>query len=193
MFQRFLFFQFKKGGAFNAYTSIRFVSATKVAIAYKNTGSLVVASLTDVKDVKTYKNTSEHSQWETFAPLVVSIHQNDSLQVINSDLDSCVSYPQAKDTISRTSCLIANPNRLMAFTPNTLYIWDRKNLGAPPKEVPFKDNRNPKSRPIINPRGDWSHMLENNLFVLGNADVWQLWKLADNNSGMCKLIIIKNE
>ena len=81
-------------------------------------------------------------------PLIVTLHQNNRLQVINVSNDQ-VEYIPIKDSNVVHAVLVDSANVVCA-SPTELQIWKAKNLKLPPRTLPLQDPKCTNPMPALN-------------------------------------------
>jgi len=171
------------GSNYYSYERLRLASADgKIAVRYKNTGSFIL--LLNEKEAKTFKSTADIVVWDIFYPLIISVHDNDSLQVINIETGACDKYQQEKDLIKKTQTILLNNEKLYCITANSIVSFDKNKLSSTPRHVPLQDNKDDKTRVIINTKHNFSSLVNSYKLLLANSDVFQVWNLHNEKNEM---------
>eukprot|EP01114_Cavostelium_apophysatum_P013663 TRINITY_DN3359_c0_g1_i1.p1 TRINITY_DN3359_c0_g1~~TRINITY_DN3359_c0_g1_i1.p1 ORF type:complete len:922 (-),score=285.01 TRINITY_DN3359_c0_g1_i1:87-2852(-) len=156
----------------------------KFAVKYKNTGSILLGNLNE-KETKTVKNTGQIVTWELDYPHIISIHDNDVLQIVNVETGFSDRLQKDKDTLKKVQCILVSNQTIYCISSNQVSLYEKSNLnGSAQREIPIQDFSNDKVRPIINVNRHFSYLRSPNHLVLGNADVFQCWHLSQAKNEM---------
>jgi len=174
------------GSNFNGFERISFLTTEgKTLVRYKNTGSFVISNIMEkdpLTNSKTIRNNSQIVCISADRSLLVSCHDNDTIQIVHIDSLECEKFE--KDLSKKTQAILINPERIFFVNTSSIIVYDC-NVGSTvppfvkksPKEFPLKDSKDDKTRVIINVKEEFSFVLSSNRLLLGNADVFQIWDL----------------
>lgn len=180
------------GSKLNSFERLRFLTQDgKVAIRYKESGCVLLCSVID-KDPnqqKLLKNPSKILYWAIQRPFLITTHDNNTIQVYDYELGTLFAVLNGEKFCGngKIQCVLLDDIYIYAITSTQIIKWTRENVNRTPLIYPLKDAKDSNVRVIINIDEAFSSVVNINLLLLGNSDVFQVWKL-DEKSSNCLLV-----
>jgi len=167
---------------------------------YSATGDMIVCELEEKPNQKRLENASPAICFTIFDGEVISIHQNEVLQVMDVKNKKSDLIKQAKGTMEGVRRVAANSKYIVAIAQKKLLVWARKNLEKPPKEIDITNAPTPIT--TVSERSCMSQ--ENRVVIVNNSPgghIFQVWDItagklccyADNKSKTDTYIVGVNE
>jgi len=167
---------------------------------YSATGDMIVCELDEKPNQKRLENASPVICFTTCGINVISIHQNEVLQVMDVKSKKSDLIKQAKGTMEGVRRVVANSKYIVAIAQKKLLVWDRSNLEKPPKEV---DTTNAPT-PITTVSERSAMAQEDRVVIVNNSPgghIFQVWDIvagklccyAENKSKTDTFVVGVNE
>lgn len=102
---------------------------------YSGTGDMALCQLADKPKVTIMSNPSPITCFTSWGSEVVSLHANETLQVLNVNKMRSDKYPQEKGTTEGVRRIVANSKYVVAIGAKRLLVWARDSLAKPPRVV----------------------------------------------------------
>jgi len=102
---------------------------------YTGTGDTIICELSEKPNQRLLENSSPVICFTQFGFEIISIHQNEVLQVLDVKSKKSELFKQAKDTMQAVRRVVANQKYIVAICQKRLLVWDRSNLDKPPREI----------------------------------------------------------
>jgi len=144
---------------------------------YSGTGDMIVCELEEKPNQKRLENSNPVICFTTFGSDVISIHQNEVLQVMDVKAKKSDLMKQAKGTMEGVRRVVANSKYIVAIAQKKLLVWNRSNLEKPPKEIDTTNAPTP-----ITTVSDRSAMSQEDRVVIVNnspgGHIFQVWDIT---------------
>jgi len=101
---------------------------------YSGTGALVARNLTDMHR-SSVKNPHPIQCFTTCFPHVITIHQNEVLQVFNLQTTQCDSYQQEAGLLEGVRRVLANSLLIVGVAPKRIIVWQRRSMTTEPPHI----------------------------------------------------------
>jgi len=167
---------------------------------YSGTGDMIVCELEEKPKQRRLENSSPAICFTTFGFDVISIHQNEVLQVMDVKSKKSELVKQAKGTMEGVRRVVANSKYIVAIALKKLLVWTRSNLDKPPKDIDITSAPTP-----ITTVSERSAMAQEDRVVIVNnspgGHIFQVWDItegklccyADNKSKTDTFTVVVNE
>jgi len=144
---------------------------------YSGTGALVARNLADMHR-SSVKNAHPIQCFTTCFPHVITIHQNEVLQVFNLQTTQCDSYQQEPGLLEGVRRVLANSLLIVGVAPKRIIVWQRRSMTAEPPRI-IDTSGAPKQ---IVSTSEMSSLIGDTRVVLVNTNpnghLFQVWDLA---------------
>jgi len=144
---------------------------------YSGTGALVARNLTDMHR-SSVKNAHPIQCFTTCFPHVITIHQNEVLQVFNVKTTQCDSYQQEPGLLEGVRRVLANSLLIVGIAPKRIIVWQRGSMTTEPPRI-IDTSSAPKQ---IVSTSEMSTLADDTRLVLVNTNpsghLFQVWDLA---------------
>jgi len=144
---------------------------------YAQTGDMIVCELEEKPNQKRLENSSPAICFTTYGAEVISIHQNEVLQVMDVKGKKSDLLKQPKGTMEGVRRVVANGRYIVAIAQKKLLVWDRTNLEKPPKEI---DTTNAPT-PITTVSERSAMAQEDRVVIVNNSPgghIFQVWDIS---------------
>jgi len=101
---------------------------------YSGTGALVARNLNDMHR-SSVKNPHPIQCFTTCFPHVITIHQNEVLQVFNLQTTQCDSYQQEAGLMEGVRRVLANSLLIVGVAPKRIIVWQRRSMTTEPPHI----------------------------------------------------------
>jgi len=146
---------------------------------YSGTGDTIICELSEKPNQRLLENSSPVICFTQFGYDMVSIHQNEVLQIMDVKSKKSQLFRQAKDTMQGVRRVCANQKYIVAIAHKRLLVWERSRLDKPPREIDVTSAPTP-----ITTVSDRSTMTQGDRVVIVNnssgGHIFQVW---DVNAG----------
>lgn len=102
---------------------------------YSGTGDMALCQLADKAKVTVVSNASPITCFTSWGAEVVTLHADETLQVLNVNKMRADKYPQERGTTEGVRRVVANSKYVVAIGAKRLLVWARERLGAAPRVV----------------------------------------------------------
>jgi len=144
---------------------------------YNGTGALVARNLADMHR-SSVKNPHPIQCFTTCFPHVITIHQNEVLQVFNLQTTQCDSYQQEPGLLEGVRRVIANSLLIVGIAPKKIIVWQRRSMTTEPPRI-IDTSGAPKQ---IVSTSEMSTLASDTRLILVNTNpnghLFQVWDLA---------------
>jgi len=144
---------------------------------YSGTGALVARNLADMHR-SSVKNAHPIQCFTTCFPHVITIHQNEVLQVFNLQTTQCDSYQQEPGLLEGVRRVLANSLLIVGVAPKRIIVWQRRSMTAEPPRI-IDTSGAPKQ---IVSTSEMSSLIGDTRVVLVNTNpnghLFQVWDLV---------------
>jgi len=144
---------------------------------YSGTGALVARNLADMHR-SSVKNAYPIQCFTTCFPHVITIHQNEVLQVFNLQTTQCDSYQQEAGLLEGVRRVLANSLLIVGIAPKKIIIWQRRSMTT---EAPRIIDTSGAPKQIVS-TSEMSAFIGDTRLVLVNTNpnghLFQVWDLA---------------
>ena len=143
------------------------------------TGTMIVTNLLDPSGQ--HHKTEGRAAIQCFTtcyPYVITVHENDSLQVLNVATNQCDLFAQEKGTTEGIRRVLANTSVIVGVAPKRMVVWELENMATKPPRV-----IDTSTAPMhIMSTSEMSTLVSNTRVVLMNTNpsghLFQVWDLA---------------
>jgi len=167
---------------------------------YSATGDMIVCELEEKPNQRRLENSSPAICFTTFGFNVISIHQNEVLQVMDVKSKKSELVKQPKGTLEGVRRIVANHKYIVAIAQKKLIVWTRSNLDKPPKEI----DTTGAPTPITTVSERSSMAQEDRVVIVNNSPgghIFQVWDItegklccyAENKSKTDTFTVVVNE
>jgi len=144
---------------------------------YSGTGALVARNLSDGHR-SSVKNPHPIQCFTTCFPHVITIHQNEVLQVFNLQTTQCDSYQQEAGLMEGVRRVLANSLLIVGVAPKRIIVWQRRSMTTEPPHIIDTSNA-----PVqIVSTSEMSAFIGDTRLVLVNTNpsghLFQVWDLS---------------
>jgi len=144
---------------------------------YSGTGDTIICELSERPNQRLLENSSPVICYTQCGFDIISIHQNEVLQVMDVKSKKSELFKQAKDSMQAVRRVAANNKYIVAIAQKRLIVWDRSNLDKPPREVDTSSAPTP-----ITTVSDRSAMTQEDRVVIVNnspgGHIFQVWDIT---------------
>jgi len=144
---------------------------------YTGTGDTIVCELAEKPNQRLLENSSPVICYTQFGFDIISIHQNEVLQVMDIKSKKSELFRQPKDTMQAVRRVAANNKYIVAIAQKRLLVWERSNLDKPPREIDTTSAPSP-----ITTVSDRSTMTQEDRVVIVNnspsGHIFQVWDIT---------------
>lgn len=140
---------------------------------YNNTGTLLVNRY-DEKKVAHFENKFITTAWRVKFPDVMTLHENNVLQIINLEDLSCVQHDIRHEVVNEVQCILFDELRLYLISPRKLLAYDRTNWDLNPVEIELQSEGATQMYAI---HEDMSGLLTRYRILIGGPQCFQVWQL----------------
>jgi len=167
---------------------------------YSATGDMIICELEEKPEQKRLENASPLICFTVFGFEIISIHQNEVLQVMDVKGKKSDLIKQNKGVMEGVRRVVANSKYIVAIAQKKLLVWNRNNLEKPPKEIDITNAPTP-----ITTVSERSSMAQEDRVVIVNnspgGHIFQVWDInegklccyAENKSGTDTFTVGVNE
>jgi len=144
---------------------------------YAATGDMIVCELEEKPNQKRLENSSPAICFTTFGSDVISIHQNEVLQVMDVKGKKSDLIKQGKGIMEGVRRVVANNKYIVAIAQKKLLVWTRSNLEKPPTEI---DTTNAPT-PITTVSERSAMAQEDRVVIVNNSPgghIFQVWDIT---------------
>jgi len=144
---------------------------------YTGTGDSLVCDMTDKANPKLLQNSSPTICFVQYGFEVISIHQNDILQVVDVKTKKSDIFRQPKETMLGVRRVVANARFIVAIALKRLLVWERSSLGKPPRVVDTTCAPNPIT--AVSERSTMTQ--EDRVVIINNSPgghIFQVWDVS---------------
>jgi len=144
---------------------------------YNGTGDTIICELAEKPNQRLLENSSPVICYTQFGFEMISIHQNEVLQVMDIKSKKSELFKQAKDTLQAVRRVVANSKYIVAIAQKRLLVWERKSLDKPPREIDTTSAPTP-----ITTVSERSTMTQEDRVVIVNnspsGHIFQVWEIS---------------
>jgi len=144
---------------------------------YTGTGESIVCELSDKGNQRLLENSSPAICFTQFGFDVISIHQNEVLQVMDVKSKKSELFRQPKDTMLGVRRVVANARFIVAIALKRLLVWERTSLDKPPRIVDTTGAPNPIT--AVSERSTMTQ--EDRVIIVNNSPgghIFQVWDVT---------------
>jgi len=144
---------------------------------YTGTGALVARNLAD-NHRSSVKNPHPIQCFTSCYPHVITIHQNEVLQVFNIQTTQCDSYQQEPGLLEGVRRVVANSLLIVGIAPKKIIVWQRRNMTT---EAPRVIDTSGAPKQIVS-TSEMSTLIGDTRVILVNTNpsghLFQVWDLV---------------
>jgi len=144
---------------------------------YSGTGDTIICELAEKPNQRLLENSSPAICYTQCGFDIISIHQNEILQIMDVKSKKSELFKQPKETFQGVRRVVANHRFIVAICHKRMLVWERSSLDKPPREV---DTSSAPS--IITAVSERSTMTQEDRVVIVNnspgGHIFQVWDIS---------------
>eukprot|EP01119_Soliformovum_irregulare_P014015 TRINITY_DN3784_c0_g2_i3.p1 TRINITY_DN3784_c0_g2~~TRINITY_DN3784_c0_g2_i3.p1 ORF type:complete len:1027 (+),score=315.72 TRINITY_DN3784_c0_g2_i3:409-3489(+) len=192
---------------YHGYFRSKLLAGGYLLTQYQNTGTMLLSHIEHPDQLCRIGNPSKVMSLSIFLPLIITIHDDDVLQIFNVETGNCDRWNQGKDQIRSTQFMVFNQpiSKIWCFLPEKLVMYDQilddlrpdpnailpantaermpADLSTLPSIViPLIDPSKPNHRKVVSLKESYSYLMSETDVLLGSTEFIQVWRIFEGKA-----------